>query len=186
MTRFCFSQTSNIVCGGHPREVREAIRRILNSYLIRRSSRSWVELLDGSGGEVVPGLLSLVRVVPTVGAVPVVQRRSGTVPPRPPHNLHIRLPLPLSCRQPLSQVKSQDQTSCQTTQWIFERPLPLPRHSICGSMNRRISNHNFRRGRDYQVSAYSATIDSITSTFYLIHLMTAGFCRVSCFCDSSE
>ena len=53
---------------GDPREVREAIRRILNSYLIRRSSRSWVELLDGSGGEVVPGLcasLVLVRVVPT-------------------------------------------------------------------------------------------------------------------------
>ena len=117
MTRFCFSQTSNKVCGGHPREVREAIRRILNSYLIRRSSRSWVELLDGSGGEVVPGLpsLVLVRVVP----VPCQwHRRSGTVPPRPPHNLHIRLRLPLSCRQPLTQVKSQDQTSCQTTQWM--------------------------------------------------------------------
>ena len=69
---------------------------------------------------------------------------------------------------------------------IFEQALPLPRHSICGSMNRRISKYNFRRGRDYQVSAYSAIIDSITTTFYLIHLITAGFCRVSCFCDSSE
>ena len=64
-----------------------------------------------------PGLpsLVLVRVVP----VPCQwHRRSGTVPPRPPHNLHIRLRLPLSCRQPLTQVKSQDQTSCQTTQWM--------------------------------------------------------------------
>ena len=183
MTRFCFSQTSNKVCGGHPREVREAIRRILNSYLIRRSSRSWVELLDGSGGEVVPGLPSLVRVVP----VPCQwHRRSGTVPPRPPHNLHIRLRLPLSCRQPRAKIRHHVRPLSGWPDQIFEQALPLPRHSICGSMNRRISKYNFRRGRDYQVSAYSAIIDSITTTFYLIHLMTAGFCRVSCFCDSSE
>ena len=111
---------------------------------------------------------------------------SGTVPPRPPDNLHIHLPLPLSCRQPLSQVKSQDWASCQTTQWMAGQPLPLPRHSIWASTDHGIFEHNFLRGRNYQVSAYSATIYSITTTFSLIHLMTAGFCRVSCFFYSSE
>ena len=110
----------------------------------------------------------------------------ATVPPRPPDNLHILLRLPFSCRQPLSQVKSQDQTSCQTTQWMAGQPLPLPRHSIWASTDHGIFEHNFLRGRNYQVSAYSATIYSITTTFSLIHLMTAGFCRVSCFFYSSE
>ena len=135
-----------------------------------------------------PGLpsLVLVRVVP----VPCQwHRRSGTVPPRPPNNLHIRLRLPLSCRQPLTQVESQDQTSCQTTQWIFGPDLwttsPTPK-TLNMWFHEPKNLHNFLRGRDYQVSAYSAIIDSITTTFYLIHPMTAGFCRVSCFCDSSE